>query len=31
MSEPRFLPYRPPRLPEDEMLRRARAFYATMD
>ena len=31
MSEPRFLPYRPPRLSADEMLRRARAFYAQMD
>jgi iodotyrosine deiodinase len=27
----RFVPYRPERLPEDEMLRRARAFYEEMD
>lgn len=28
---PRFLPYRPERLPADEMLARARAFHAAMD
>lgn len=27
----RFIPYRPERLPEDEMLRRARAFHQEMD
>lgn len=27
----RFIPYHPERLPEDEMLRRARAFYEEMD
>jgi nitroreductase len=31
MNAPRFVPYRPPRLPADEMLRRARAFFAEMD
>lgn len=32
MSGPaRFVPYRPERLPEGEMLRRARAFYGEMD
>jgi nitroreductase len=31
MSEPAFTPYHPPRLPEAEMLRRARAFFAQMD
>jgi iodotyrosine deiodinase len=31
VSEARFIPYRPERLPEDEMLRRARDFYAELD
>lgn len=31
MSQARFIPYRPERLPEDEMLRRARDFHAEMD
>jgi iodotyrosine deiodinase len=31
VSEPRFVPYRPERLPEDEMLRRARDFHREMD
>lgn len=31
MSGARFIPYRPERLPEDEMLRRARDFHAEMD
>lgn len=31
MSEARFIPYRPERLPEDEMLRRARDFHAELD
>lgn len=31
MPEPRFIPYRPERLPEEEMKARARAFYAEMD
>lgn len=32
MSDPvRLIPYRPERLPEEEMLRRARAFYEEMD
>lgn len=30
-TTPPFIPYRPPRLPEDEMLRRAADFYAEMD
>src|SRR5687768_13511226 len=30
MSEPVFIPYRPPRLPEAEMLRRAQAFFVRM-
>jgi len=31
MSEPAFIPYRPPRLPPEEMLQRARAFYALVN
>lgn len=31
MSGPRFVPYRPPRLPEAEMLERARAFEEELD
>ena len=31
MTEQPFIPYRPPRLPLDEMLRRAADFYAEMD
>lgn len=31
MSPPRFIPYRPERLPEEEMLRRGREFYQEMD
>ncbi len=31
MSEARFIPYRPERLPEDEMLRRARDFHDELD
>ena len=31
MPEPSFIPYRPPRLPKAEMLRRARQFQALMD
>ena len=31
MTEPRFVPYRPDRLPEAEMLSRARAFFEEMD
>jgi nitroreductase len=30
-TEPRFIPYRPERLPPEEMLRRAREFHAEMD
>lgn len=30
-KEARFIPYHPERLPEDEMLRRGRAFYEEMD
>jgi iodotyrosine deiodinase len=30
-EDARFIPYRPERLPEDEMLRRARAFYEELD
>jgi len=30
MTEPRFLPYQPPRLPEEEMRRQAHTFYALM-
>ncbi len=30
MPEPTFIPYRPPRLPEAEMLRRAQAFFVRM-
>lgn len=31
MSEPAFIPYRPPRLPSEEMLQRAREFFALVD
>ncbi len=31
MTAPGFLPYRPPRVADDEMLRRARELYARMD
>lgn len=31
MSHPNFVPYAPPRLPPDEMLRRAQAYFARMD
>lgn len=31
MSGPRFIPYRPERLPESEMLQRGRDFYAELD
>ena len=31
MNGARFIPYRPERLPEDEMLRRARELYAELD
>lgn len=31
MSEPAFIPYRPPRLPREEMLQRAREFFALVD
>jgi nitroreductase len=31
MSEPAFIPYRPPRLPPEEMLRRAREFFALVN
>lgn len=31
MTGPRFVPYRPERLPEDEMLRRGRDFYQELD
>ena len=31
MPEPRFVPYRPERLDEEEMRERARAFHAEMD
>jgi iodotyrosine deiodinase len=31
MTDPRFVPHRPERLPEDEMLRRAREYHAEMD
>ncbi len=31
MNAPAFIPYRPPRLPEPEMLARARAFHEEMD
>ena len=31
MSSPRFVPYRPARLPEAEMLERARAFQEELD
>jgi iodotyrosine deiodinase len=31
VSDPRFVPYRPPRLPEAEMLERARSFYEELD
>lgn len=31
MTRPAFVPYRPPRLPEAEMLRRARDFHSFMD
>jgi iodotyrosine deiodinase len=31
MSEPAFIPYRPPRLPPEEMLQRAREFFALVD
>ncbi|MEX0826777.1 MAG: nitroreductase family protein [Acidimicrobiia bacterium] len=31
MTEPRFIPYRPPRLPPEETRRRAREFYEMLD
>lgn len=31
MTEPRFVPYRPPRVPIDEVAQRARAFYEMLD
>src|SRR5580658_11042863 len=31
MSEPAFIPYRPPRLPPEEMLQRAREFFALVN
>jgi nitroreductase len=31
MTDPAFIPYRPPRLPEPEMLHRARDFFARMN